>query len=72
MESRRSRVVRHKQQKVAMESSDCVVVGTLSVCNGRVTRSLRGRTTGGQNTGKLGSGKFEIHIEYDSRIFHIE
>lgn len=66
-ESRKSRVVRHKQ-KAAMKSSDCVLVGTRSVCNGRVLRRLRGRTIGGQNTGKLGSGKFEEHIEYGSHI----
>ncbi|XP_057780605.1 probable ubiquitin-like-specific protease 2B [Salvia miltiorrhiza] len=59
--SSRSRDVRCKL-KAETEESDCVVIYT-SVCNGRVLRRPRGSTTEGQETGKLSSGKFEIHIE---------
>ncbi|KAL1549873.1 putative ubiquitin-like-specific protease 2A isoform X1 [Salvia divinorum] len=59
--SRRSRDVRNKP-KAEIGESDCVIVYT-SVCNGRVSRRPCGITTKGQETGKLGSQMFEIHIE---------
>lgn len=62
----RSRDVRIKP-KAETEESDCVLIYT-SVCNGRVSRRPRGSAPNGQNTGKLGSAKFEIHIEYDCSL----
>lgn len=67
-ESSRSRDVRD-EPNVEIESSDCVVIGIHSVCNGRVTRRMLGSTAMGEDTGKLSSGKFEIHLEYDPLVF---
>lgn len=53
------------------ETSDSEVICTHSLGNARLSRRFRGSTTRGRNLGLLGSGKFEIHLEYDCSYCYI-
>lgn len=61
--ARASSTSRNVRNKPKPETTDSQVICTRSLCNGRLSRRQRGCTAKGQKFGKLGSGKFESHIE---------
>lgn len=68
---RKSQAVR-VGNKAKPGTSDSEVICTHSNGNARLSRRLRGSTTKDRDMGKLGSGKFEIHLENIWRKLSVE